>query len=128
MVKATVKAVNNLFKIIKEVDYLQIDREDLMVDVGYEHLAGFQRYIGTICKLNNKKFFLSSHFLISLNVKRDEISPSIAETIDLANTIKWLRPNGIQLSEETATGPYPQQCIDIIRRIYDKNHIGYIRR
>ena len=50
--------------------------------------------------------------------------PTFPEIIDLYNTLK-LGIYGIQLSEETAVGKYPKECVgvikELIRKIDDEN-------
>ena len=42
--------------------------------------------------------------------------PLIAEAIDLHNTLN-LGVAGIQLSEETAIGHYPEECVDFVMQM-----------
>ncbi len=114
----TQKAVDNLSKIMPYVDYIQIDREDLLVDVGITGIARIQRYIIIAAQIAQMPVFLSSHFLISMLTSS---KPSIPEVIDLTNTIQ-LGVDGIQLSEETAMGAHGSKCIDVIRRINEETY------
>ncbi len=45
--------------------------------------------------------------------------PSISEIVDLYSTFK-LGMYGIQLSEETAVGPYSAECLDVINHMIDE--------
>jgi pyruvate kinase len=57
-----------------------------------------------------KKVFLSTQFLKSMEYNP---IPTIPEVIDMYNTLKS-GIYGIQMSEETAVGKYPKNCIDTI--------------
>ena len=61
----------------------------------------------------NKKVFLATQFLTNMI---DKPIPSIAEVISLYSTFKT-GIYGIQLSEETAIGKYPLECLKVIEKI-----------
>ena len=64
----------------------------------------------------NRKVFLATQFLKYMEEKP---IPSIAEVIDLYNTLK-MGVYGIQLSEETAVGAHPEKCLEVIDRILEE--------
>ena len=106
----TKKAVENLNSILDENEYFLIDRGDLSTEVGLVNLSKYQRFIIEKALAKNKKLFLATQFL--KNMENNPI-PSIAEIIDLVNTLK-LGIKGIQLSEEIAIGTYPIECLEIV--------------
>ena len=110
----TLPAVQNLADIMEEVDHLLVDRGDLSCDVGMINVPRFQESIICAAKNKQKKIFLATQFL--KNMERNPI-PSIAEEIDLFRTIKS-GIHGIQLSEETAIGLYPQECVERVFEVY----------
>lgn len=106
----TKKAIENLNSILNYNDYFLIDRGDLSTEIGLVNLAKYQRLIIEKALSKNKKLFLATQFL--KNMENSPI-PSIAEIIDLVNTLK-LGIYGIQLSEEIAIGKYPLECLKIV--------------
>ena len=107
----TKAAVDNLNDILKTVDYILIDRGDLSTDIGLEKVPAYQRFIIEKANFFNKRVFLSTQFLKSMEEKP---VPTIAEVIDLYNTFK-MGVYGIQLSEETSIGKYPKECLQVVR-------------
>lgn len=107
-------AVNNINNILLENDYFLIDRGDLSTEIGLVNLSKYQRYIIEKVLSKNKNLFLATQFL--KNMELNPI-PSIAEIIDLVNTLKQ-GITGIQLSEETAVGKYPLECLKILDEAY----------
>jgi len=106
----TLSAVNNLDKILENVEYILIDRGDLSTDVGILEVPKYQKYIIEKALFYNKKVFLATQFLKSME---DNPIPTFPEVIDLYNTLKT-GIYGVQLSEETAVGKYPKECINIV--------------
>lgn len=112
----TLSAVNNLEKILKCVNYILIDRGDLSTEIGLVKVPKFQNYIIEKAKYNNKFVFLATQFLKNMEEKP---LPTFPEIIDLYNSMK----NGIlgiQLSEETAVGLYPIECLSFIDQLLNE--------
>ena len=109
----TAAAVENIDSILENIDNILIDRGDLSTEVGIENVPYFQNYIIDKALFHNKHVFLATQFL--KNMENNPI-PTIAEIIDLYNTFKK-GVYGIQLSEETAIGKYPIECIEYIEKI-----------
>ncbi|MBI2067922.1 MAG: hypothetical protein HYW02_01060 [Deltaproteobacteria bacterium] len=110
----TLSAVKNLGHILREVDEINVDRGDLSTDVGLFELASYQERIIEAAKRAGKKVFLATQFL--KNMEKWPI-PLIAEIIDLHKTVKS-GIHGIQLSEETAIGKYPVECVRNVFKVY----------
>lgn len=106
-------AVDNLNDILRCVNYILIDRGDLSTEVGLEKVPAYQKFILERGLFYNKRVFLATQFLKNME---DKPVPSIAEVIDLTNTFK-MGAYGIQLSEETAIGKYPMECLEVVARI-----------
>jgi len=106
----TLSAVNNLDKILENVENILIDRGDLSTDVGILEVPKYQKYIIEKALFYNKKVFLATQFLKSME---NNPIPTFPEVIDLYNTLKT-GIYGVQLSEETAVGKYPKECINIV--------------
>ncbi|WP_419771197.1 MAG: pyruvate kinase [Candidatus Marinarcus sp.] len=109
----TLSAVKNLNEILNEVEIILIDRGDLSTEIGLVKVASYQKTIIEKGLFHNKKIFLATQFLKSME---NNPIPTIAESIDLYNTLKS-GIYGIQLSEETAIGKYPKECLNIIEKM-----------
>ena len=103
-------AVENLGSILFEVDIINVDRGDLSSDVGMLRLPRIQDRIVESALRAKKNVFLATQFLKSM--EHNPI-PYIAEVVDLHKTIK-AGITGIQLSEETAVGEYPEKCVELV--------------
>ena len=109
----TLAAVNNLVDILKEVEYILIDRGDLSTEIGLEKVPSYQKYIIDKALFYGTKVFLATQFLKSMEYNP---IPTIPEVIDMYNTLKS-GIYGIQMSEETAVGKYPKECVDTICKL-----------
>ena len=67
--------------------------------------------------MSKKGFFLATQFL--KNMELNPI-PTIAEINDLYHTFSLPNISGIQLSEETAVGKFPRECLEIINLMIDE--------
>ncbi|HDX3452123.1 TPA: hypothetical protein ROD35_001113 [Campylobacter coli] len=115
----TLEAVENLYEILQEVEYILVDRGDLSTEIGIEKIPRFQSYIIQMANHNGVKVFLATQILKNMEEKP---IPTIAEIDDLYNISKS-GVYGIQLSEETAVGKYVQECVKILGLM--KNEINY---
>ena len=106
----TKSAVDNVNKILEEVEYILIDRGDLSTDVGILEVPKYQKYIIEKALFYNRKVFLATQFLKSMEINP---IPTFPEVIDLYNTLKT-GIYGVQMSEETAVGKYPTECINVV--------------
>jgi len=112
----TKSAVDNLGEILEEVEFILIDRGDLSTEIGIEKIPAYQRFIVNKALFSNKKVFLATQFLKSMELNP---IPTIPEVIDLHNTLSS-GIYGVQMSEETAIGRYPKECLNIIVRLMDE--------
>jgi pyruvate kinase len=124
----TLSAVKNINQILENNNHILIDRGDLSTDVGITKVPIFQNYIIQKARFYNTPVYLATQFLKNMEINP---LPTIAEINDLYNTLK-LGVSGIQLSEETAVGKYPQECLDIIgliiNEIFIENPIYYANK
>jgi pyruvate kinase len=111
----TLSAVKNLKNILNEVEYILIDRGDLSTDVGILNIPYYQNLIIKKALFANKKIFLATQFLKSM--EHNSI-PTFPEVIDLYNTLNS-GIYGMQLSEESAIGKYPKECINVVFEIME---------
>jgi len=106
----TESAIQELFSILEEVDIINVDRGDLSTEVGLLRLGKDQDLIINNALESNKAVFLATQFLKNMEVHP---IPLIPEIIDMGNSIQK-GISGIQLSEETAIGKYPLECVKLI--------------
>ncbi len=116
----TAAAVENLGYIFQEVDNVNVDRGDLSADIGILKLAAVQERIVDAARRAGKNVFLATQVL--KNMEHQSI-PLIAEVIDLHRTIK-AGVSGIQLSEETAVGKYPVECVQLVFDVFHQSFGG----
>lgn len=112
----TLEAVNNLYEILKNVEFILIDRGDLSTEIGIEKIPRFQKYIIEMAHHNGVKVFLATQILKNMEEKP---IPTIAEIDDLYYIIKS-GVFGIQLSEESAVGTYVKECIKFLHLMNDE--------
>ncbi|WP_270991581.1 pyruvate kinase [Campylobacter upsaliensis] len=114
----TIDAVDNLYEILQEVEFILIDRGDLSTEIGIEKIPRFQEHIINFANHNGVKVFLATQILKNMEEKP---IPTIAEIDDLYHISKS-GVYGIQLSEETAVGKFVKECVQILNLI--KNEIN----
>lgn len=102
-----------MVEILNEVKFILIDRGDLSTEIGIEKIPAYQSYILNKANFYNKKVFLATQFLKNMEVNP---IPSIPEVIDMYNTLRS-GVYGLQMSEETAIGKYPKECLDVISKV-----------
>jgi pyruvate kinase len=110
----TASAVEHLDEILSELNIFNIDRGDLSTDIGIINLAAAQDKIVNAALAAGKDIFLATQFL--KNMELNPI-PLIPEIVDLCSSVKK-GISGIQLSEETAVGRYPLECIRLVWEIH----------
>jgi len=110
----TAAALENLDAILDETAMVNIDRGDLSSDIGILKLAESQTRIISAGKARGKDVFLATQCLKNMETLP---IPLIPEILDLSSSIQQ-GISGIQLSEETAVGLYPLECIHLIWQVY----------
>ena len=101
---------------MNEVQFIWVDRGDLSTEIGIEKIPAYQTFILNKATFYNKKVFLATQFL--KNMELNPI-PTIPEVIDMYNTLRS-GVYGLQLSEETAIGKYPKECLHTIVKLMDE--------
>jgi len=104
------EAIENLESILEEVDNILIDRGDLSNDIGMLDLPFYQDQIVQKAKAKGKSVYLATQFL---KYMEHNSIPLIAEVMGLYNDLSE-GVAGLQLSEETAIGKYPLECIKLV--------------
>lgn len=110
----TLSAVNNLKTIFKEVGSVLIDRGDLSTEIDMLNLGRVQDSIIKAGIKSKKNVYLATQFL--KNMEKKPI-PLISEVIELSRCVAT-GIAGIQLSEETAIGAHPVECVKLVFDAY----------
>lgn len=109
----TIDAVEHINDILPLVNYILVDRGDLSTDIGLEKIPRFQRYIIEKALYSDVKVFLATQVLKNMETRP---IPTIGE-IEALYEIMKSGVYGIQLSEETAVGRYPAECVRLLERM-----------
>lgn len=106
----TESALRNLDEILKLGTYFNIDRGDLSTDIGFLKLAAAIDVVVKAARLKGKRIFLATQFLKNME---QHATPLLSEVVDLHRSMR-AGIHGIQLSEETAIGRYPVECVKFV--------------
>jgi pyruvate kinase len=107
------EGVDHFDAILEVADGVMVARGDLGVEVPIEELPCIQRMIVRKCSLAGKPVIVATHLLESMI---DNPTPTRAEVTDVANAI-YEQADAIMLSGETATGKFPERCVEMLDRI-----------
>jgi pyruvate kinase len=119
-------AINNVDEIIQISDGIMIARGDLGIEMPLEELPILQKELIRHAHWHNKPAIVATQIMLSMVEKSH---PTYAEVTDIANAV-FDGADVLMLSDETAVGKYPVECVTIMRRIIDKtdeyfNKINY---
>lgn len=109
----TIEAVKNLSEIIKESDGVMVARGDLAVEVKPENVPFLQRKIVQESISAGKPVIVATQMLESMIYVP---TPTRAEVGDVASAILE-GTDAIMLSQETATGKYPVEAVEMMTKI-----------
>ncbi len=107
------EAIETVDKIIKSSDALMVARGDLGVENPIELVPEIQKQIISNCNVAGIPVITATQMLESMV---SNPSPTRAEVSDVANSI-FDGTDAVMLSEETAVGKYPVQCVKMLHRI-----------
>ncbi|TFB12822.1 pyruvate kinase [Candidatus Marinimicrobia bacterium MT.SAG.4] len=116
----TAAAVRNLEKIMDIVNVVNIDRGDLSAEIGMMNIPETQSEVIKSGLSAGLRVFLATQFLKNMEVNP---LPLISETVSMYNVMNN-GISGIQLSEETAVGKYPVECVEFIFEFYRRINRG----
>ena len=109
----TAEAVSDLNNIIMAADGVMIARGDLAIEIPPEDVPVTQKQIISKCNDLGRPVITATQMLESMT---RQTQPTRAEVNDIANAI-FDGTDAIMLSEETATGKYPIQAIEMMKRV-----------
>ncbi len=110
-------------EIIKESDGIMIARGDLGVETPFEELPMLQKELIQLAHWHKKPAIVATQMMLSMVEKPH---PTYAEVTDVANAV-FDGADALMLSDETASGKYPIECIKTMKKIIDKAD-GYINK
>jgi len=113
-------ALQNLDEIIRESDYLLIDRGDLSKEIPIEKIPFTQKIILDRANNQNTDVFVATNLLESMISNR---KPTRAEVHDIINTIVD-GAYGLTMAAETAIGKYPIGCINMLNKIINHSSLA----
>ena len=111
----TSEAIEHLQEILAEADLIMIDRGDLEADIGRENVPLTQKQVLRRAQTAGVPVVIASQFLTSMMTKP---LPFMAEVSDIANAVLD-GASMLMLSEETAVGDYPFDCIATMKTVAD---------
>jgi pyruvate kinase len=121
------EGVEHFDEILAAADGIMVARGDLGVEVDLQDLPVLQRQMVRKCAIAGKPVIVATHLLESMI---DKPHPTRAEVTDVANAV-YEQADAIMLSGETATGSYPERCVQtldmIARRIELEPGLSFFR-
>lgn len=109
----TKAAVDNLEAIIKEADGVMVARGDLAIETSPESVPLLQREIIGLGHLYAKPTVVATQMLASMT---ETPEPTRAEVSDVATAV-IVGADAVMLSDETASGQYPTEAVEVMKRI-----------
>lgn len=103
-------------KIIRESDGIMIARGDLGIEMPIEELPILQKELIRHAHWHQKSAMVATQVMLSMVEKSH---PTYAEVTDVANAV-FDGADTIMLSDETAVGKYPVECITIVKKIIER--------
>lgn len=107
------EAVDNMDRIIEATDAVMVARGDMGVENPIEEVPELQKSIISKCRSKGVPVITATQMLESMV---DNASPTRAEVTDVANAILD-GTDAVMLSEETAVGKYPVECVEVLNRV-----------
>lgn len=119
-------AIDVIDEIIQEADGIMIARGDLGIEMPIEELPILQKELIRHAHWHNKPAIVATQMMLSM---MDKPHPTYADVTDVANAV-FDGADVLMLSDETAVGKYPLECVKMMKKIFDKtdeyfNKINY---
>lgn len=109
-------AIKAVDEIIQESDGIMIARGDLGIEMPIEELPILQKDLIRHAHWHNKPAIVATQMMLSMVEKTH---PTYAEVTDVANAV-FDGADVLMLSDETAVGNYPLECVQMMKKIVDK--------
>lgn len=106
-------AIGNIEEIVRSADAVMVARGDLAIETMAEAVPVVQRRIISLCRTHSKPSIVATHMLASMT---ETPEPTRAEVSDVATAV-LLGADCVMLSDETASGKYPLEAVQIMKRI-----------
>lgn len=106
-------AVRSIEKMIECADAIMVARGDLGIECPFEELPIIQRRIVKKCIRLGKPVIVATQLLESMITNP---LPTRAEITDVANAV-FEQADALMLSAETALGRYPEECVEVLKRV-----------
>jgi pyruvate kinase len=106
-------AVENIEEIVKESDSVMVARGDLATETSPESVPVVQRKIVGLGIRYGKPTVVATQMLASMT---EFPEPTRAEVSDIATAV-IIGADAVMLSEETAVGKYPIECVAVMKRV-----------
>ncbi len=116
------QGIDNIEDILRHSYGVMIARGDLGVEIPMERLPVIQRMIVHKCHMMERMVIIATQMLHTMI---GNPRPTRAEVSDVANAI-YQHVDAVMLSGETASGKYPLEAVDIMRRIILEVENSYI--
>lgn len=117
-------AVDNLEEIIVEADAVMVARGDLAIETSPESVPIIQRKIIEYGMKYAKPSIVATQMLASMS---EEPEPTRAEVSDVATAV-LLGADAIMLSDETASGKYPVEAVEVMHRVIEYTQTNALHR
>jgi pyruvate kinase len=114
-------AIGVVGEIIQESDGIMIARGDLGIEMPIEELPILQKELIRKAHWYNKPAIVATQMMLSMV---ENSHPTYAEVTDVANAVID-GADVLMLSDETAVGKYPVECVEIMKKIVDKTDKYY---
>lgn len=109
----TVSAVENIEEIVIASDMMMVARGDLAVETSPESVPIVQRKIIELGIKHTKPTIVATQMLASMT---ESPEPTRAEVSDVATAV-FLGADAVMLSDETASGRYPLEAVQVMKRV-----------
>jgi pyruvate kinase len=109
-------AINNIDEIIAATDIIMVARGDMGAEIPVEEVPFVQKMMINKCNFENTPSITATQMLTSMI---ENPFPTRAEVSDIANAILD-GTSAVWLSDETAVGKYPVECVKVMRRICER--------
>lgn len=118
----TQQAVDHLDDIIAAADGIMVARGDLGVEIPFERVPAMQDRIVARCCAEGKPVIIATHMLASMT---EHPLPTRAEVTDVAHAAATF-VDAVMLSEETALGKFPVECVQAMDRILQETESSHM--